>query len=308
MSSRTLLNLALLAAVIGLVLIVILGPKTEPEPPRTKVSGHSASAISRITIHRADRDDIVLTRHNDQWQLEAPFQASAAGYRADTLTRLVEAESQATYPAAEVDLSQMQLDPPLARLDLDTLSFAFGGTEPLSHQRYVLFEDKVFLLEDRYYHYLVAPPTDFVDTALLPGAPNLKAIQLPHLALQQEDGHWQLDPERNDVSADDITALVDQWRYARAVEVKRDEAQQDTTADTSESIKVVRADTQEIIRFLIRSKDPELVLVRPDLRLVYHLSKSAAERLLQLPKKAAEKPLAGEEDIAQPETSGEVHE
>lgn len=282
MSSRMLLNLALLAAVAVLALVAWFEPGKErpAEPP--PITALDKDQVQRIRIERRDKDTVILIRDGGHWRMERPIRAPAAEFRVDAILRLARETSHARFPVADGELAKFKLEKPMVRLFLDQVEIDFGTTEPIDGRRYVRVGDTVHLITDAYYyHHLTADAPDLVSTRLLPPDARPVEIVLPGLVLQRgDDDTWKLTPERDDVSADDIHALVDEWRRARALWVERDEGD----GEPQGRIRVRIEGSEAPIEFQITGREPDLVLTRKDLGLRYRVAADVAGRLLDLPK------------------------
>ena len=76
--------------------------------------------------------------------------------------------------------------------------------------------------------------------------------------------------------------MIDNWQQASALSVK--------SADTStagERIEVVLDDPAQVVVFVIAAREPDLVLLRPDLGLEYHMG-DLDDSLLAVPQPAVE--------------------
>ncbi len=277
MQSRTRLNLMLLVATAILVLVAVLEPGKRKVPVAPALTERRAAQVRDVLIPRRNGKSIRLARRRDGWWMETPYRVRARAQRAKALAGLVEARSEASYPAAQLKLADLQLDPPRAELQLDGKRFLFGGTDPIRYRRYVRLGDRVHLTADLQYHHLVASATDFVDTALLGPHAEPIAIRLPNLALELVDGRWRLSPPQPDASADAFQALVDEWRYARA------EAVEPYAAGASLGTIEIRLKADgPPLRLGIARRAPALVLARPELGLAYRFPPATAQGMLSL--------------------------
>ena len=166
MGNRWLTNLVLL-----LILILLgLGIRHElAEEGRTPtLAGLDPASLSLIEVEREGEPRIRIERGPDGWRLLEPLQVDADPSRIDGLTAILGTPVQRSFPAQAADLAQLGLAPSRLRLRLDGLTLAFGGLDPLTQQRYVAADGLVHLIEDRFYHLLIAPPIDFVSRSILP--------------------------------------------------------------------------------------------------------------------------------------------
>jgi hypothetical protein len=147
MSRLALSNLALLLAVAAAGLWIYV------KPPREALATHALSARSpaqalSIRIERGGHPAIVLDRSGGEWRLAAPVSAEADAYAVERMLAILTARAPERYPA--VDLDRFELERPRVRLTIDHESFAFGMTNPVSGEQYVLALGAVFPIAPRY--------------------------------------------------------------------------------------------------------------------------------------------------------------
>lgn len=276
MRSRLLLNLVLLAVVLGLTLLVLFEPGLEEPAAPWKLTGLDPEKVQTVHIRRDGQEDIRVEREGDRWRLRQPFGARADRYRMSGLLRITGAESHASYPASELNLAEVGLASPKVMLSLDDTELRFGGTEPINGHRYVQLGETVHLIGDFAYYHLIGDYATFVSPGLLPEGARVKALHLPDITLIWADGRWAAEPEPEDFSADQANRLVDAWRFASAMGVEAYEPD-----GAGEKIRIELE--QEPIELLITRREPELELARPDLRVKYRFPGEQAAALLSLP-------------------------
>ena len=278
MTPRAWLNLTLLAVVAALALVAVYEPGIEAPPPATTLTDLDPDEVTRIRIQRADAEAVLLENRDGRWRLREPVTVAANEFRARSLARIAAAESLGTLPPADDQLSDFGLAPAKVRLWLNERELAFGGSTALDHRRYVLTGGVLHMIDDRYQHHLTAGWPEMVATALLEPEWTPVAIELPDLTLRRgEGGNWTVDPPQPEAGTDDVLGLVDAWRQADAVWVRRLEAGE------AEAVISIHLDGEETpLKFEIRGREPDLVLGRRDLGIQYHLSAESADRLLRL--------------------------
>lgn len=284
MKKKLWLNAALLAVIGILALLAAFEPgkKVEEAAPLTHVD---TAAVSRIEL--AGKETLSLEKKDGHWHLTTPFQAPANDRRVELLLNIPAKSSNASYPAVAGELARFGLAPPGAVLRLDDLSLEFGDSDPIQQRRYVKVGETLRLVEDDFHHHLTAPATDYVEKKLLPENPDLSRIEVPGLVLTRgEGGQWRSEPAQE--SSDALNELVETWKYARAFDVKRHEAQ---GAPPAETVRVTLADGK-VVEFGIVRREPELVLLRADWGLEFHLTEETSRSLLTLRKPEAEQPPA----------------
>jgi hypothetical protein len=282
MNSRTLVNLALLLLVGGLVLVVLYEPGKTPPAPLPTLTAFDKQDIKRIAIGESSAASVLITRQDGEWRVESPAHIKADSGRIDSLLRIVTTPSHAEFSVSQAELSKYGLAPPRAWLQLNDLRIDFGGTDPVNHRRYVRLENKVHLITDLFYHHLVTEPASWFSSALLPDSDAPVMLKLPEFTLQQQpDGSWHSSPETARHSADTLNRFVENWSHARAQRVTL--AGEKKAGSPIEIL--LHSGTR--IAFTLLQEDKDFILVRDDLGVAYHLSSDNAGILLNLPVPAA---------------------
>lgn len=287
MTSRNILNLALLGIVTLLVLVVVFEPGKKAEKPVVKLTALKKEAVSKIFIQRVGKQDIRFEKKHNIWQMTTPYQLPANDFRIDSILRLVGAESSSQHDISKLDKANFKLDKPAVTVTFnDKLSIAFGGNEPLKHRRYVQVGDTLHLISDTVYYHVSGKATALVSLQLLPKDTAIKAIQLPDRKIELKDGRWQIENEPKDMASDAVTQLLNEWKLAQALDVVEAKDK-----PTQEQIKLFVVGQDKPITFSIVKRKPDFVLLREDKGVQYQLTEDSAERLLQLARaepKAAE--------------------
>jgi len=289
MRSRLLLNLALLLVVIILVLVVLYTSEEKQVEPQ-HLTGLAPGDVIRIDLQREAGQPVTLSKKQGVWYMQTPYAAAANDYRIQALLRLLQAEYASSHDLTRLDPADYGLDQPRATVTYnDTLRIAFGDTEPLSEQRYIRLADRLYLVPDTYYYHTASPATGYISHALLPPG-KITALQLPQMQLALKEGQWQIQPPREDRSADTLTELVANWRTAQAIRLEPVEMDELPAAD----IQVELADRQTPVRFSLQEKDGQPGLLRHDVRLRYIINQDIRQQLLQLPEPVPEPDLQPE--------------
>ncbi len=274
MKSRWLTNILLFTTVVILILIARYEPGIE-EPGVETVTPLRASDIEQITATRPLRDDMVLERDKDGfWWIVHEPRLPAETFQVNALTRLAEQAVTRSYPVSEMDLHQLELDPPRASLTLNGTQIDFGGIDALENQRYLRVGDRIKLVPDLYLYLIEAGYTQFVRRKILPQHTHITSLTLPGIKLEQGDSGWTLTPQR-EISADDIQLFIESWEAATAINIREADSQ-----PQGEHILIQLAGQQQPVELVITSRNPELVLARPAFGIEYRMG-SIASRLLE---------------------------
>lgn len=278
MNPRTLVNLSLLIAVVVLSALVFTGSKDKNTKPVQKLSALKAADITQVTIKQKDKQAIQLAKSKDHWSIKNPLDLPANGARIKSFLGIVESRSEALYQVKQQDLAKYGLEYPAVEITLNELKISLGTTDPIHRYRYALIGNDIHLFIDRFSHLIKGKPTDFVSNALLPLEKSITSIKLPELAIEQKEGQWQSTPTSvENLSQDGIIALIDEWRYAQALQVSPYKANSDPSKHT---ITIGLKGRQQPIRFTVVSNDDEFILARPDWKIKYHFTASAAGILM----------------------------
>jgi hypothetical protein len=286
MSTRTLLNLVLFLAVLGLALVAWFKPGVKPvDAPRPIITGLTPEQTGSLTVERLTRDPLTFSRRDGRWFLMADKrELPAADFQVRALLRLLEATATRYYPVGSLDLAALGLQPPRARVAMDDVDIRFGTTDALKNQRYVQVGDTVYLIDDQYQHLLNAAWPNFVSRQLLEGRGAIIRLELPDMTLSYaDDGHWRLDPEQEAIGADTLQVLIENWQNATALLTRRND-----DSATGETVTVYTRDSTRPIVLRIVTRTPDLILARPDWGIQYLLPGSEADSLFTLPQPAPE--------------------
>ncbi len=189
MSAKTLLNIFLALALVGLLAVVIYEPGKTELPDAKKLTALDPDAVQKISIESPGREPVLLTKQSGQWQMQQPLTMPANTGRIQQLLKITRANSIANYAVGRVDTSQLQLDTPGLLLKLDDVQLRFGTTDALGGSRYVQVGNTVHLITDKYSYLTKGAATAFVSLTLLPQGSVIDKLTLPDLRLTQQDGH-----------------------------------------------------------------------------------------------------------------------
>lgn len=266
MKSRWIINLLLLVAIVILGVVARFEPGIEAPQENPAITPVPLADVHRIHINRPVREDLVLTRQADgQWQLEGNPPLPADDFKVRALARLAEQKPVRSYPATDMDLAALQLDPPYATAILNDTAVEFGNLEPIDNLRYVRVGDRVHLVPDRYLQLMEVSYTQFVRHRLFDPGARITALQLPGLKLTHSGEGWQLEPA-GDIGSEGIQTFIESWQDASALNVQAGNA--DAAGEPLE-VRLEGSDTP--VRFRIISREPDLVLARPGFGIEYHM-------------------------------------
>ena len=282
MKTRLMLNLSLLIVIAVLAAVVVLKPGKQSEAVIPLTSLDPAS-LKRVTLKNPET--LVFEKQDSLWRLTAPFAAPVNQIRLGKLLEIAQAPSVARYPLNPQALAQFGLDKPEMVLQLDDTVLQIGGSDPINMRRYVRVGDTLHLVEDAFYHNLIATALDYVDKKLVPEGTRIREIQLPGFkASKNAEGRWTTEPAGPTNTPAEEQALT--WETAWAIKTQRLAA-----GHAAETIRLVPS-AGAPIEFLIVQKQPTLILGRKDLGFQFEVPEYTARKLLNLPPPGGQKPQA----------------
>ena len=273
---------ALLAAVVA-VLAIYIYFKPARGPGEYSLSALKAQEIRSIRVERpGDAAPLLLERRPDGWYVASPFAARADALRAHQVLAIAEAKSSHRLPAA--DLARFELDRPVAWVTLGGQTFSFGLVNAVTREQYVLSGDFVYTLHPRYGAALPARAADAANRQLFAADEVPVRVELKEFTVESRSGRWTLTPAAGAVSQEEFMRWVDEWHLASALRVEPW-----TRGKPFAEIRV-RLKSGGNLTLGVLARQPELVLVRTDEKLQYHLRADAAKRLLTPPMAARAEP------------------
>jgi len=124
--------------------------------------------------------------------------------------------------------------------------------------------------------------TQFVRRRLFAKDTRIAAITLPGLSISKADQNWNVEPAQ-EVSSDDLQAFIESWQEATSFNIQAVDPTQG-----NEAVEITLADNAGNIVYSIASREPELVLARPDLGIQYRMGNAGSKLLALTPSTAAE--------------------
>lgn len=276
---RARLNLALLVVAAGLGVGIFLAQKKEEKgPPLTALT---SDLVTRIELAHPGMPAVQMDKGADgKWRFTAPIRAEVDEFEINALLGLASTEAKQGVSGGK--LAELGLEPPGYTLKLNDTTIGFGGTEPLSFQRYVKVGDTVSLIEDPPGAALDKDYADLVAKDLVPTGSAIESIEVPKLTVRKTDKGWVATPGGANASTDALQKFVDGWTHARAM-WNESAVGKDLKGD---AVKLTLAGG-EVRRFVVVPGD-QLKLNRPDIGVTYVLSKALSDELLKLPEPKAE--------------------
>ena len=276
MKTRWLLNLALALLVAALAVFAWYRTQVQPPDARARLTDLAPAEVTQIHIDKPKQETLTLTRTDAGWRLQSPYKARANAFAVDNLLRLLSAPVENTLPATEP--ARYGLAPPAVSVRFNEWRLEFGAMHPMQNWHYVRADDQIHLIGSRYYAAAVAPIDNYLDTKLLEDGRQPTRFEFPTFRLVRAGDAWQRLPEDPNLSNDRINAFVEEWRQARALNVRRYSGR-----PVREQIRLgLGVDGGDTLTLGVLAREPELVLYRADEGLEYHFPQSTGRRLLEL--------------------------
>ncbi len=284
MTSRNKINILLLFVVAILVAILVLDTN-KPTTATFKLSSLSEDSINEITITRLTSEKVILKKINNHWFMTSPYKVRANTFYIESLLQITKAESKSQFDIVNKDKNKFKLNPPQATLKLNKQLFSFGTNEQLHLNRYILTNKKLYLLPDRYFYLLNIATTGYIDHALINKDDKIIKLKLADLVIELKNDKWQVTPEPENSSSDDIVQLISEWNNSQVVEIKKLSGNREKK---NFSIEVKLDNKLPAIIFNVIIEDDSYLFTRPDLKLQYTLNQDMANRLLKIPNQKIE--------------------
>ena len=154
-------NLIMAALVVVLGLLAWLEPGLEPGrtlPPLTELS---PAAARSLRLFKGNDLVLGLELTEQGWQLSAPAAGVAENERVRELLGLLRTPSLRRFAVPAERHAEFGLAEPEFILEVDGVPIAFGGLDPVTQQRYVLYAGQVHLIGDGFRHHLLAGAQGF---------------------------------------------------------------------------------------------------------------------------------------------------
>ena len=279
MTSRSLLNLTMLAAVASLAVWVYFKPKPQNDPQEYKVSSQAAENVQSLRIERQGVEEIVLQKTGENWDLLEPIQGRADEIKVGQILEILTATSLRRFPA--IDLERFDLLQPAARLYIDKELFSFGGFVPITNEQYVANNGSIHLLAPRYATMLARQPIDLLSPRLFAQGEIPIGFEFEKVKVMEWDDGWRIAPEKPKASLtqNELIHWVQSWQQAYAAGLSLSTEGPNQIGDGKQGIKITLRGGGGI-QLTILQQQPELVLLRVDTGVRYRFPGEMGRRLL----------------------------
>jgi hypothetical protein len=263
-----------------LVLVAALGLFAYLKPPardaaRQALSTLRPAEVTKLRVARRGKLVIEAERRGEQWVLTAPYAAPLDVFQIARAVTILEAKNTAHYPAS--GLAKYELDPPVAEVTINGQTFAFGAINPVTREQYVLAGNAVHAVEMRHGAGLPTDASALLRKQLFAADEVPVRFGFNDFSVASENGKWSLTPAAGELSQDDYNRWSDAWRHATALRVEPYDQRK-----PQGEIHIELKDKPKLTLGIL-SRSPELVLLRPDLKLQFTFVAEVGKRMLEPP-------------------------
>lgn len=274
MQTRALLNLGLAAAVLAAAATLYMQPR-----PRTEngdaIVPVALESVHRIEIRRVQQPAMVLERVRSDWRMTAPVAARLDEVALGRVLDLARFRAHTRLPPG--DRARFDLDRPWASIRYGEHQVELGATNTLTQEMYLASGEHVYSVPARLAAAVPSVPAKLLAHRLLAADEIPRGIRTARFSLHHDGERWRLDPADPGLSQDDLVRWVDQWKAASST------LTQPVTAPADAQDVAIELRNGRTITLGVTQRIPDLVLVRADEALAYHLPAKAGEALLAAP-------------------------
>ncbi|MDI9347695.1 MAG: DUF4340 domain-containing protein [Methylacidiphilales bacterium] len=286
---QNLLNLTLLIAIIAVSIWYWVQYSNEKTVP----SLAKGVTVTELTISYSENKLQFLKK--EDWLLTHPFSARADQAKLRELANYLESTIIDTIGSvANLNLSTYALNQPTVTLILNNHSIAFGNQNPVTQQRYVRYQDLVYLIENYRFSLISKNPYDLLDKNLIPTQQTIMSIEVQ--STKNFSSNFTITKEKlgadyvitgredKQLTAKDINSWIDAVSFISADSVAPRQITKQTPIKPSVTITITLANgtTQKYDSFVNDQ------LIREDIAagVVYFLNPTDYQRLLTPPSHA----------------------
>jgi len=214
-SSRLFLNLGLFT---GIIILALTAYSINQVPEKNSAFSQLEIAdVAEIKIQHQNKA-ISLEKNNKNWLITQPIKIEADEFRIQSILNILSSGSDKFYNVDKEDLKKYSLDPPAASLQLNTQTFLFGTTSAIEKKRYILTNNKLFLVDDTFLPLITSGYKNLMRRQLFPADAKISEIRINNQRIyKNENGSWIND--ENNISADDLKRYIDNWQHIQAYAV-----------------------------------------------------------------------------------------
>jgi hypothetical protein len=293
MKKRWILNLLLLAVVVGIAVFLHLKPQQQSQSAKFEVSSLKMADFDAVKAEFPAKAPTVFEKQDGYWMMRKPYGARADQPSVQRIISIIAATTATKLPLQ--DAAKYGLDQPVLKLTLSGAKgdqvFTFGTYNPVTEEQYVGFAGQVYLLPGQYSEAASTQPIEMVDkTPLSPTErKQLAGFDLAHLEQWEEnalkvtlstEGKWSVNDPKAKPTQNDMNEWTDfSWVQAQAVSV---EVYTPDRKQAYPSFEVLLRNGKKI-HFDKMQESPEYLLARPDEGIIYHFSNDSGFTMVNPP-------------------------
>jgi hypothetical protein len=293
MKKRWILNLLLLAIVVGIAVFLHLKPEEKAETAKFEISTLKMAGFDTLKAEFPAKAPVIFEKQDGYWVMRKPYAARADQMSVQRALSIIAATSANRMPLQ--DASKYGLDQPVLKLTLSGKEgehvFTFGTYNPVTEEQYVGYAGNVFLLPGQYSEAASIQPIEMIDKAPLSPAERkqLAGADFAHLeqwesnALKIQlatDGKWSVNDPKAKPTQNDMNEWMDfSWVQAQATAV---EFYIPDRKQVLPSFEILLRDGKKI-HFDKLQESPEYLLGRPDEGIIYHFPNDAGFTMVNPP-------------------------
>jgi len=234
MKKRWILNLLLLAVVIGIAVFLHLRPQQQAQSAKFEVSNLKMADFNTVKAEFPAKAPTIFEKQDGYWMMRKPYPARADQASVHRAMSIIAATTATRLPLQ--DAAKYGLDQPVLKLTLSGSKgdqvFTFGTYNPVSEEQYVGYAGQVYLLPGQYSEAAATQPIEMVDKAPLSPADRkqLAGFDLAHLEQWEEnalkvqmsnEGKWVVNDAHAKPTQNEMNEWMDfSWAQAQATSVE----------------------------------------------------------------------------------------
>lgn len=292
MKKRWLLNIVLLLVLAGLVSFLYLRPKPVVEGNTVfEISSFKLADFVAISAEFPTKTATSFKKVNNFWMMTSPYQTRADQASVQRILSIIAAKTDTKLPADDLEkfgLHQPSVKLRLIKQDESVAEFLFGTHNPITDEQYVLHNNAIYLLPNRYSEAAETQVIELVDKSPLKPTEKIAGFDFSRLEQWEEsrlnvdilDGKWQVSIKEAKPQQDELNEWLDfSWKNNPAKSVEFYTPDRRVTYPSL----VIKMQDGTKVRFDKILESPELILARPDERLQYHFPPDAGFTMLNPP-------------------------
>lgn len=142
-------------------MVTLIELKPEKIAP-TPISQLNTQAVSIIELARIGKPLIRFSKQDGEWFMLSPRKGLANQEKIDKLLAISQLNSNSHFPLDIEKADRFGLKEPAIALKLNKLMIMVGSIAPISQQRYLGIDKTLYLVNDNFYHHLIAQPEQYL--------------------------------------------------------------------------------------------------------------------------------------------------